>query len=241
VVSLVSSFLPRVLHIDGDEFIFISTFVFDVSSFVEQPGTFNVKSVLNDLNSKIPPMKKVPQRDKHGCFLTDQRSSNSGDKNEMESSKIAAKIKSQQPGTFSFRHSILLANVCVSSCSTESSSQILHACSTIESNSSLSNSGWSNSCSSKLKLILLFGDLIFAAILEDSIPFLSPEFDDEDSVEQEETHTLANNMECLKENVPGCSTNDETSKTNVDINMNSSPSICRTRGRKLDTRDFLYF
>jgi hypothetical protein len=149
----------------------------------------NVKSVLNDLNSKIPPMKKVPQRDKHGCFLTDQRSSNSGDKNEMESSKIAAKIKSPNKRiSFSFEEQE-------------------------------------------------FDHPEFDNEELDSIVEQACRICDEDSVEQEETHTLAKNMECLKENVPGCSTNDETSKTNVDINMNSSPSICRTRGRKLDTRD----
>ena len=133
----------------------------------------NVKSVLNDLNSKIPPMKKVPQRDKHGCFLTDQRSSNSGDKNEMESSKIAAKIKSPNKRiSFSFEEQE-------------------------------------------------FDHPEFDNEELDSIVEQACRICDEDSVEQEETHTLAKNMECLKENVPGCSTNDETSKTNVDINMNS--------------------
>lgn len=149
----------------------------------------NLKSVLNDLNSKISPMKKAPQRDKHGCFLTNQRSSKSGDKNDMESPKIAAKIKSPNKRiSFSFEEQE-------------------------------------------------FDHPEFDNEELDSIVEQACRICDEDSVEQEETHTLSKNIECLKENVPGCSTNDDSSKTNVDINMNSSPSICRTRGRKLDTRD----
>ncbi|XP_052064281.1 histone-lysine N-methyltransferase KMT5B-like isoform X1 [Mytilus californianus] len=129
------------------------------------------KSVLNDLNLKMAQSKKLPQRDKNGCFLKCGRMSGSklaSQQCEEEIPKVAAKIKSP--------------NKRMSFCFEE----LDHP---------------------------EFDHEELDSIVEQACRIC------EDTVEQEETKTLNQNDE-----------------TNVDINMNSSPSICRTRSRKTDSR-----
>lgn len=135
------------------------------------------KTVLNDINLKMAQSKKLPQRDKNGCFLKNGRMSGSkhtSQQCEEEIPKVAAKIKSP--------------NKRMSFCFEE----LDHP---------------------------EFDHEELDSIVEQACRIC------EDTVEQEETKTLTQNEET---NVDSCS--------NVDINMNSSPTICRTRSRKTDLR-----
>ncbi|XP_063399629.1 uncharacterized protein LOC134684276 [Mytilus trossulus] len=135
------------------------------------------KTVLNDINLKMAQSKKLPQRDKNGCFLRNGRMSGSkhtSQQCEEEIPKVAAKIKSP--------------NKRMSFCFEE----LDHP---------------------------EFDHEELDSIVEQACRIC------EDTVEQEETKTLTQNEET---NIDSC--------LNVDINMNSSPSICRTRSRKTDSR-----
>lgn len=148
------------------------------------------KHVLNDVNTKMGPGRKVPKRDKKGCFLKSSKKhpNKNCEANLSDTANAASKIKSPNKRmSFSFEEQ-----------------EFDHPD---------------------------FDHEELDSIVEQACRIC------EDTVEQEETKTLVHNVDSLNDSVPGCSKAMDSSKANVDINMNTSPSICRTRSRKNEPKD----